>query len=103
MESLEQNFKRNQPYLKLGDQEEFTGLFIGWEKVKTRFGKDAYRFIMERGDGSRVSWDTGNSRAVVQMFPMQKGDALKIHRSGVEKDNTIYTISKINPDQITPF
>ena len=93
-ETLEENFKKSQPFLKLGDKEEWTGTYIGWEKIMTRFGKEAYRFILERDDGTRLTWDTGNSKAVIQMFPMKKGDRLRIYREGLDKTDTKYTINK---------
>lgn len=97
-ESLREHFNKSQPYLRLGDKETFQGLFISWEPIMTKFGKKAYRFTLEREDGSRVQWDTGNTRAIIQFADLmekglKKGDHVKIYREGTEKDNTKYTIT----------
>ena len=99
MESLKGHYSKSLNYLKLGDKEDFIGLFISWEPILTKFGKKGYRFTLEREDGSRLSWDTGNGKAIGQIADLidkglEKGDKIKIHREGIEKDNTVYTITE---------
>lgn len=99
MSDLGKHFNKSQGYLKLGDKETFEGLYIGWEAIKTKFGKNGYRITLERDDGSRVSWDTGNGRAILQLDSLidkglKKGSPITILREGTEKDNTKYTISE---------
>lgn len=102
MESLREHFNKSQMYLKLGDKETFKGSFVSWEPIVTKFGKKGYRFQLEREDGSRVLWDTSNSKAVLQWINLfdkglKKGDAINIYREGTEKDNTNYTITSEVP------
>jgi hypothetical protein len=98
MSDLLDHFNKSQPYLRLGDNDTFNGLYISWEPIKTKFGKNGYRFILEREDGSRLSWDCGNMDAIKQFGAlirggMKKGDLVKILRQGTEKDDTKYTIT----------
>lgn len=102
MDSLKAHFNKSLGYLKLGDKESFVGNFISWEPIVTKFGKKAYRFNLERSDGSRVSWDTGNSRAILQFAELiekglKKDGTIKIYREGLDKDNTRYTITEQPP------
>lgn len=103
MESLEENFKKNQSYLKLGDKESWEGTYIGWERIQTKFGKPGYRFSLERMDGTRLTWDTGNTKAINQMFPMKKGDQIRIYREGIDKTDTRYTVDKMISGEKLPF
>ena len=98
MSDLRDHWNKSQAYLKLDDKETFEGFYISWESILTKFGKKGYRFTFERQDGSRVQWDTSNSKAVIQISDlldegMKKGSPIKIYREGIEKDNTKYTIT----------
>ena len=99
MESLREHFQKLQGFLKLGDKETFNGIYVAWEPIKTRFGKNGYRFTLERADGSRLFWDTSNSKAVRQISDlldkgMTRGTPIKIYREGIEKENTKYVIEE---------
>ena len=96
-EDLKKHFQDSQDYLKLGDKEKFEGVYIGWESITTKFGRKGYRFTLERSSGKRITWDTSNTKAVAQMIDFDKGDGIEIVRNGVEKDNTVYTITKKVP------
>ena len=100
--SLKAHFNKSQKYLKLGDKEAFIGLYIGWEAIQTKFGKPGYRFTLEREDGSRLTWDTSNTKAIRQLSDlldqgMKKGDPIKIFREGIDKEDTRYTITQETP------
>lgn len=98
-ESLREHFNKSQTFLKLGDKEHFEGRYVSWEPILiAKYNKKGYRFVLEREDGSRVSWDTANARVVLQFSDLidkglKKGDPIKIYREGTEKDNTKYTIT----------
>lgn len=101
-ESLREHFNKSQAYLKLGDKEKFEGSYIGWEAITTKFGKKGYRISLERDDGSRLTWDTSNTKAVTQLADLldkgfKKGSLISIYREGVEKDDTRYTITERTP------
>ena len=102
MSDLGDHVKRSQQYMKLGDKETFKGFYISWEAIKTKFGKNGYRFTLEREDGSRLFWETGNIQAVQQISDcidagMKKGDPITIQRFGLEKDDTKYKITSEVP------
>ena len=105
METLRTHFNKNQSYLKLGDNETFQGAYVSWEAMNINFKgtiKKGYRFTLEREDGTRISWDTSNSQAILQFADLmdqglKKGDPIKIVREGVDKTNTRYTITKELP------
>lgn len=99
---LRSHFNKNQQFLKLGDDETFKGLYIGWEAITTKFGKKGYEFTLEREDGSRVKWTTSNSKVVLQFSDLidkglKKGMSIEIHRKGIEKDDTTYTVKEVLP------
>ncbi len=99
-ESLGEHFKKSQKYLSLGDGEIFQGSYVSWAPITTKWGKPGYLFTFERGDGSRVEWTTGNTKAIRQISDlldkgMKKGDPIQIKREGTEKDDTKYIISDL--------
>jgi hypothetical protein len=99
MSDLGEHFAKSQKYLKLGDNETFKGLYIKWEAITTKFGKAGYRFTLEREDGSRVEWETGNAKAVQQFSDLLddglvKGMPIEITRHGIDKTDTRYDIKQ---------
>ncbi len=84
MGDLMDDFKKNQKYLKLGDGEVFSGIYIAWKTIENSFGTKSFRFTLERPeDGSRLEWDTGNGDAIQQMDTLideglKKGSPIKI-------------------------
>lgn len=102
MSDLGEHLAKTQKYLKLGDGETFKGAYIKWDAITSRFGKSAYRFTLEREDGSRVEWETGNAKAIRQISALLdgglvKGDIIEIKRVGLDKENTTYTITEGTP------
>lgn len=102
MSELGEHFKKSQKFLKLGDGETVKLSYVSWEAVTTKFGKKGYEFTFEREDGSRVQWTTSNSQAIMQISKLlddglKRGGIIQINRKGVDKDDTVYTISEALP------
>ena len=102
MNELGEHLKKSQKYLKLGDGEIFDGNYIGWEHIVNSFGTKAYRFTLEREDGSRITWDVTNLGAVKQISDLidkglHKGSKIKIRREGIEKGKTKYFVTEETP------
>ena len=102
MNELREHFNKSQQYLKIGDGEAVKLFYVGWEAVTTKFGKKGYEFTFEREDSSRVKWTTSNSSVVNQISDLldkglKKGSCIEIKRTGLEKDNTKYTIGEALP------
>lgn len=98
-ESLRDHFNKSQKYLKIRGGETFKGFYVGWEPITNSFGSKAYRFTFEREDGTRVQWDCGNSKAILQISDMldkgfKRGGVIEIHREGNDKEDTRYEIKE---------
>ncbi len=117
-DDLMDHFNKSQTYLKLGDKDTFKGVYVSWEAINMSFKgqiKKGYRFVLEREDGSRLNWDTGNGNAITQIGVlirqgMKRGDPITIHREGSEKENTRYTVTSRSAqplsnasDEVVPF
>lgn len=99
MSELGDHFKKSQQYLKLGDGETVKLVYVSWEAITTKFGKKGYEFTFEREDGSRVKWTTSNSNAIMQVSNLidgglKRGGIIEIHRKGIDKTDTKYTITE---------
>ena len=86
--------KELSPFLTLDDGETVVGKYIGWKEVVSQFDPKQSLFQYElEVNGIQKFWKSGNKRIATVFDKLNKGDFVKITRTGLDRD-TRYVVEE---------
>ena len=83
-ETLEQFAKENSKFLRLENNETFTGKFVSYKIAPSEFDpeKEVVLYTLEAPTGRKVIWKTGSSGVAKRMGQLAPGSTITITRRG---------------------